>query len=270
MGRGRARRAGPRARLAQRRADRARRPGRAALRSSTPTGSRSSSRCPRPTSTHRRLAPDRRHEPRLARRHRLRHRTRRPRSAARPTASRPAPSSSWRRAGRTARRQRGGRMTDAERKRMENAGHPENGWREASPWYEWGPYLSERAWGGVREDYSRRRRRLELVPARPRPLARVPLERGRHGGHDRRLQPAVAGAGAVERPGPDPQGADVRAGRPRGQPRRGRQGVLVVPRRRPEQRLAALALPLPAGRVPVRGPGRDQPRRGPSSSPNTS
>ena len=106
----------------------------------------------------------------------------------------------------------------------------------------------------------RRRRRVELVPARPRPLAGVPLERGRDGGDDRRLQPPVARAVAVERPGPDPQGADVRAGRPRGQPRRGRQGVLVVPRRRPEQRLAALALPLPAGRLPVRGPGRDQPR----------
>ena len=35
---------------------------------------------------------------------------------------------------------------------------------------------------------------------------------------------------AVERRRPDPQGADVRARRPRGQPRRGRQGVLVVPR----------------------------------------
>ena len=42
----------------------------------------------------------------------------------------------------------------AERKRMEDAGHPENGWVEASPWYEWGPYLSERAWGSVREDYT--------------------------------------------------------------------------------------------------------------------
>jgi Mannosylglycerate hydrolase MGH1-like glycoside hydrolase domain len=42
----------------------------------------------------------------------------------------------------------------AERKRMEDAGHPENGWREASPWYLWGPYLSERAWGSVREDYT--------------------------------------------------------------------------------------------------------------------
>jgi Mannosylglycerate hydrolase MGH1-like glycoside hydrolase domain len=45
-------------------------------------------------------------------------------------------------------------MTAAERHRMEDAGHPENGWREASPWYEWGPYLAERAWGSVREDYT--------------------------------------------------------------------------------------------------------------------
>ena len=36
---------------------------------------------------------------------------------------------------------------------------------EANPWYEWGPYLSERAWGTVREDYSDERRRLELLPA---------------------------------------------------------------------------------------------------------
>ncbi|MGA0980695.1 MAG: hypothetical protein ACO3UX_12205, partial [Candidatus Nanopelagicales bacterium] len=25
---------------------------------------------------------------------------------------------------------------------------------EAGPWYLWGPYLAERAWGTVREDYS--------------------------------------------------------------------------------------------------------------------
>ncbi|HEY7828017.1 MAG TPA: hypothetical protein VIB99_07270, partial [Candidatus Limnocylindrales bacterium] len=42
----------------------------------------------------------------------------------------------------------------AERKRMADAGHPEEGWAAASPWYRWGPYLSERAWAGVREDYS--------------------------------------------------------------------------------------------------------------------
>ena len=64
------------------------------------------------------------------------------------------------------------------------------------------------------------------------------------------------GAGAVERPRPDPQGADVRPHRRPGQPRRGRQGVLVVPRRRPEPRLEPLALPLPAGGVPVRRPDR--------------
>jgi hypothetical protein len=45
-------------------------------------------------------------------------------------------------------------LSGAERRRMEDAGHPENGWHEASPWYQWGPYLSERAWGSVREDYT--------------------------------------------------------------------------------------------------------------------
>ncbi len=43
---------------------------------------------------------------------------------------------------------------DAERERMRDAGRPEEGLEGASPWYAWGPYLSERAWGTVREDYS--------------------------------------------------------------------------------------------------------------------
>ncbi|UWZ49815.1 glucosidase [Dactylosporangium matsuzakiense] len=37
---------------------------------------------------------------------------------------------------------------------MASFGRPEDGLAEASPWYRWGPYLSERAWGTVREDYS--------------------------------------------------------------------------------------------------------------------
>jgi hypothetical protein len=45
-------------------------------------------------------------------------------------------------------------MTSAERKRVESFGNPEDGLYEATPWYQWGPYLSERAWGTVREDYS--------------------------------------------------------------------------------------------------------------------
>ena len=42
----------------------------------------------------------------------------------------------------------------AERDRMRDAGHLEEGLDSASPWYRWGPYLSERSWGSVREDYS--------------------------------------------------------------------------------------------------------------------
>ncbi len=37
---------------------------------------------------------------------------------------------------------------------MASFGRPEEGTYEATPWYHWGPYLSERAWGTVREDYS--------------------------------------------------------------------------------------------------------------------
>ncbi|TAK70434.1 MAG: glucosidase [Actinomycetota bacterium] len=37
---------------------------------------------------------------------------------------------------------------------MADAGSPEYGPEEAGPWYRWGPYLSERGWGSVREDYS--------------------------------------------------------------------------------------------------------------------
>jgi hypothetical protein len=43
---------------------------------------------------------------------------------------------------------------DPERERMRDPGHLENGLDGASPWYRWGPYLAERAWGSVREDYS--------------------------------------------------------------------------------------------------------------------
>src|SRR6266436_4589721 len=39
-------------------------------------------------------------------------------------------------------------MSDTERNRLQEA--HEN----KQPWYRWGPYLSERQWGTVREDYS--------------------------------------------------------------------------------------------------------------------
>ena len=43
----------------------------------------------------------------------------------------------------------------AERRRLDEAtGRAEDDLFNVNPWYEWGPYLSERAWGTVREDYS--------------------------------------------------------------------------------------------------------------------
>lgn len=46
-------------------------------------------------------------------------------------------------------------MSTAEHRRLAEAtGRAEDSLSEANPWYEWGPYLAERAWGTVREDYS--------------------------------------------------------------------------------------------------------------------
>ena len=88
----------------------------------------------------------------------------------------------------------------AEHARLAEAtGRAEDDLFSANPWYEWGPYLSERAWGTVREDYSESGDAWELLPARPRPLARVPLERGRHGRHLRHPPRAVPRARALER-----------------------------------------------------------------------
>jgi hypothetical protein len=42
----------------------------------------------------------------------------------------------------------------AERERVNRFGRPEDGLRQAGEWYYWGPYVSERQWGTVREDYS--------------------------------------------------------------------------------------------------------------------
>ena len=50
----------------------------------------------------------------------------------------------------------------AEHARLAEAtGRAEDDLFSANPWYEWGPYLSERAWGTVREDYSASGERYE-------------------------------------------------------------------------------------------------------------
>jgi hypothetical protein len=45
-------------------------------------------------------------------------------------------------------------MMGAERERIAGFGPLEDGLLEAGEWYRWGPYVSERQWGTVREDYS--------------------------------------------------------------------------------------------------------------------
>ena len=42
----------------------------------------------------------------------------------------------------------------AERERVAGFGRLEDGLLSAGEWYRWGPYVSERQWGTVREDYS--------------------------------------------------------------------------------------------------------------------
>ena len=52
----------------------------------------------------------------------------------------------------------------AERGRVESLGRLEDGLRQAGDWYLWGPYVSERQWGTVREDYSAHGTAWEYLP----------------------------------------------------------------------------------------------------------
>jgi hypothetical protein len=50
------------------------------------------------------------------------------------------------------------RDSTAEHARLAQAtGRADDDLLESNPWYEWGPYLSERAWGTVREGLQRQR-----------------------------------------------------------------------------------------------------------------
>ena len=144
------------------------------------------------------------------------------------------------------------RAPSARRGRWPGGGRP----LQRQPLVRVGPLPLRARVGHRARGLQRARRRVELVPPRPRAVARLPLERGRDGRPLRHPPRAVPGPVAVERRRPDPQGADVRPDRSGGQPRRGRQGVLVVPRRPAEPLAAALALPLPAGRLPLPAPHR--------------
>ena len=99
-----------------------------------------------------------------------------------------------------------------------------------------GPVLSERQWGTVREDYTEDGEARGTTSPTTRP-ARAPTAGARTASpasrdDQQRLCFALALWNGQR---PDPQGAAVRPDQQRGQPRRGRQGVLLLPRlaRRP-------------------------------------
>ena len=105
------------------------------------------------------------------------------------------------------------RVVSEERQRVETFGKLEDGLTQASDWYLWGPYLSERQWGTVREDYSADGEAWDYLPHdHARSRAYRWSEDGLAGFCDveQRLCLALA---LVERSGPDPQGADLRTDR---------------------------------------------------------
>ena len=147
----------------------------------------------------------------------------------------------------------GGLVDVTEQKRLNDA-------REAQiPWKKWGPYLSERQWGTVREDYSEDGNAWDyFTHDQARSRAYRWGEDGL-GGHLRRQAAAVLRAGAVERAGPDPERAPVRAHQQRGEPRRGRQGVLLLHRQHAHALVHEVSLQVPAAGVSLPGPDRHEP-----------
>ena len=151
----------------------------------------------------------------------------------------------------------------AEQKRLNEA-------REAGiPWKKWGPYLSERQWGTVREDYSTTATRGITSPTTSRVPGRI--AGAKTGSADlRRQAAALLRAGAVERARPDPEGTPVRPDQQRRQPWRGRKGVLLLHRQHADPFVHEVPVQVPAAGVSVSRSGRDEPsaRRARSSSTN--
>ncbi len=105
------------------------------------------------------------------------------------------------------------RPSTAERDRLGSSYSSDQDWRQ------WGPYLSERAWGTVREDYSATGEAWDFLPHdAARSKAYRWNEDGLAGVCDLRPD-VVLRAGAVERRRPDPQGTGLRPDRAGGQPR---------------------------------------------------
>ena len=138
------------------------------------------------------------------------------------------------------------------------------------PWRLWGPYLSERQWGTVREDYSASGDAWNyFTHDQARSRAYRWGEDGLAGISDEQQLLCFARR-ALERQGPDPQGAALRADQQRGQPRRRRQGVLLLPRLDADALVHEVPLQVPAGGVSLRRPRPDEPAARPVTTSSTS
>ena len=154
-----------------------------------------------------------------------------------------------------------------EQKRLNDA-------REAGiPWKKWGPYLSERQWGTVREDYSADGNAWDyFTHDQSRSRAYRWGEDGLGGFSDDKQRLCFALALWNER---DPilKERAVRPHQQRGEPRRGREGVLLLRRLDADPLVHEVPLQVPAARVPLPGPRRDEPaahaRRSSSTSSST-
>ena len=131
--------------------------------------------------------------------------------------------------------------------------------RTGVPWRFIGPYLSERQWGTVREDYSDNGDAWSyFTHDQARSRAYRWGEDGLAGISDDHQRMCFALAFWNEQ---DPILKERLYGltNSRGQPRRGRQGVLLLRRQPADAQLPAVALQVPAAGVPVRRPDRHQP-----------
>ena len=135
----------------------------------------------------------------------------------------------------------------------------ERGPRGGDPLEEVGPVPQRAAVGDGPRGLQRGRQRLGLLLARPVPLPGLPVGRGRPRRDLRRQAAPVLRPRPLERAGPHPQGARVRPHQQRGEPRRGRQGVLLLPRLDADPLVHEVPLQVPAARVPLPGPPRDEP-----------
>ena len=119
-------------------------------------------------------------------------------------------------------------------------------------WKRWGPYLAERQWGTVREDYSEDGTAWEYFPFEHAHARAYRWGEDGIGGICDRHQMICFRFGTLERPRSHSEGASVRADGQSGKSRRGREGVLFLSRFHAHAQLHAHAVQISPGGVSLR------------------